>query len=443
VSTHAIDRHRLFILLLAFAFVPAIHAQSDGESMTPERAEEIRNVVQDVRQQPDQQPWQISIEALNTQLLPLRKDQLGNECEAWIGHLQAKMQEIADAKRARSTTEDEAQLTELRTRITELEQHKSALIDRCDAVVGAFEAKGGDAEEYDKYLAAVGGIGLDVSDTGTALMQFRAWLVSEDGGMKWLWAIVKFFAILIAFWILSRIVGAIVKRAVAHVKGTSALLREFLSKLSRKVVMLIGAVVAVGALGVDIGPLVAAIGAAGLVIGFALQGTLSNFASGIMILLYKPYDVGHFIEAGGVTGTVETMTLVSTTLVTPDNQTIIVPNNAVWGGTIKNVTGRSTRRVDMTFGISYSDDIDKAKAVLEDIVASHAMVLKDPAPNIQVTALADSSVNFIVRPWVNTADYWAVYWDMHAEVKRRFDKENIGIPFPQMDVHWHKADAEE
>lgn len=388
-------------------------------------------------------PWQVSIENLNLQLLPLRQEELKAECEKWIGLLEAHTQTLSEWKLARAKETNETSLADIRAKIAAMENEKSALADRCEVVVTAYEAKGGDGEEYDKYLAAVGGIGLDVSDTSTAFMQLKAWLVSEDGGMKWLWATVKFVVTLIAFWILARIVGAIVTRAVAHVRGTSELLRKFLSGLSRKVVMLIGAVVAVSALGVDIGPLVAAIGAAGLVIGFALQGTLSNFASGIMILLYKPYDIGHVIEAGGVAGKVENMTLVSTTLVTPDNQTIVVPNNSVWGGVIKNVTGRSTRRVDMTFGISYADDIDKAKAVLENIVTNHKLVLKDPAPNIQVTALADSSVNFIVRPWVNTADYWTVLWDMNAEVKRRFDKEGIGIPFPQMDVHVHKADDED
>jgi len=391
----------------------------------------------------DTQPWEVSIDDLQLQLLPLRQEDLKAECEKWISLLEAHAQTLSEWKLARNRETDDAVLADLRAKIAAMETEKSALADRCEVVVSAYEFKGGDVEEYDKYLAAVGGIGIDVADTGTALLQLRTWITSEDGGMKWLWAIIKFAVTMLAFWILSRIVGAIIKRAVSTVKGTSELLRKFLSSFARKIVLLIGAVVAVSALGVDIGPLVAAIGAAGLVIGFALQGTLSNFASGIMILLYKPYDVGHFIEAGGVTGTVENMTLVSTTLVTPDNQTIVVPNNSVWGGVIKNVTGRTTRRVDLTFGISYSDDIDKAKAVLEDIVKSHELVLKDPAPNIRVTALADSSVNFICRPWVKTSDYWGVYWDLHAEVKRRFDKEGIGIPFPQMDVHFHKADGAE
>jgi len=390
----------------------------------------------------DASPWTVPIDTITNQLLPLRQAELKEACETWLGHLQAKTQELSDAKLARSVTKDEEELDAIRARITTLEQQKTALVDRCDVVVKSYKAKGGDTSEYDAYLASVGGIGIDVADTGTALMQLQAWLVSADGGMKWMWAIVKFIVIALAFWILARIVSAIVKRAVSSVRGTSALLRSFLSGLSRNIVLLIGAVVAVGTLGVDIGPLVAAIGAAGLVIGFALQGTLSNFASGIMILLYRPFDVGHFIEAGGVTGTVENMTLVSTSLVTPDNQSIIVPNNSVWGGVIKNVTGRPTRRVDMTFGISYASDIDKAKAVLEKLVKGHRLVLKDPPPVIQVTALADSSVNFIVRPWVNTPDYWAVYWDIHAEVKRQFDAAGICIPFPQMDIHMYAMDKE-
>jgi small conductance mechanosensitive channel len=203
--------------------------------------------------------------------------------------------------------------------------------------------------------------------------------------------------------------------------------------------MAIGIVMALAALEVSIGPLLAALGAAGFILAFALQDSLSNFASGLMILFFRPFDTGDVVDAGGVSGTVQSLNLVSTTIKTFDNKTMIVPNNKIWGDIITNASGVTERRVDMEFGIGYDDDMDRAQAILEQIVAAHPKVLKEPAPTIKLSALGESSVNFIVRPWVKTADYWAVFWDITREVKRRFDAEDIGIPYPQQDVHLHLA----
>jgi len=199
--------------------------------------------------------------------------------------------------------------------------------------------------------------------------------------------------------------------------------------------------VALSMLEINIGPLLAAIGAAGFIVGFALQGTLSNFAAGIMILVYRPYDIGDLVDIGGTFGTVEAMTIVSTTLRKLDNQKVIVPNNKIWGDIVTNVTGTSKRRVDMMFGIGYSDDIAKAQKILEEILANHEAILKDPEPVVRVHELGDSSVNFVVRPWVETDNYWDVYWDITRSVKERFDAEGVSIPFPQRDVHLHQLPA--
>jgi small conductance mechanosensitive channel len=215
----------------------------------------------------------------------------------------------------------------------------------------------------------------------------------------------------------------------------SQLLEDFLVGAVRWVVMIVGIVMALAALEVSIGPLLAVVGAAGFVIAFALQDSLSNFASGLMILFFRPFDVGDVVDAGGVSGKVTTMNLVSTTIKTFDNKDMVVPNNKIWQDVITNATGVSTRRVDMEFGIGYDDSIDKAQTILEDIVSEHPKVLKDPQPTIRMNTLADSSVNFICRPWAETADYWDVYWDVTKAVKQRFDAEGIGIPYPQRDVH--------
>jgi small conductance mechanosensitive channel len=199
--------------------------------------------------------------------------------------------------------------------------------------------------------------------------------------------------------------------------------------------MLIGIIIAVAQVGVEVGPVLAGLGIAGFVVGFALQDTLSNFASGLMILVYRPFDVGDAVEAAGVTGKVDQMNLVSTMILTFDNQLLIVPNKQVWGGIIRNITHQDKRRVDMTFGIGYSDDIPKAEKILTEIVTAHEKVLKDPEPVVRLHTLGESSVDFIVRPWSKTDEYWDVYWDVTREVKRRFDEEGISIPFPQRDVH--------
>jgi small conductance mechanosensitive channel len=188
-------------------------------------------------------------------------------------------------------------------------------------------------------------------------------------------------------------------------------------------------------IGINIGPVLALIGAAGLVVGLALQGTLSNFASGVLILIYRPYDINDIIEAGGVSGLVSSMTLVCTTIKTLDNKLITVPNNSVWNDTITNITGSKERRVDLVFGIGYGDDFSKAQKILQNILTNHPLVLAQPEPNVRVHELGDSSVNLICRPWVKTNDYWDVHWDVIETVKREFDAEGISIPFPQRDVH--------
>jgi len=208
----------------------------------------------------------------------------------------------------------------------------------------------------------------------------------------------------------------------------------FITWISR-LVMIFGFVLALSQIGISLGPLLAGLGVAGFVVGFALQDTLSNFASGMMILIYRPYDIGDVVDVGGVFGVVNRMNLVSTTLLTLDNQMIVIPNSKIWGDVIKNVTAQKTRRVDMVFGISYSDDILKAEALFEEILKSHDKILKDPEPIVRLHELGASSVDFIVRPWVLVTDYWDVYWDVTRAVKLKCDAEGISIPFPQRDVH--------
>ena len=175
-------------------------------------------------------------------------------------------------------------------------------------------------------------------------------------------------------------------------------------------------------------------------IGLSLQSSLSNFASGVMLIIFRPFTKGDFVEAGGATGVVDSISIFTTTMTTPDNKEVIVPNGAILGGNITNFSARPTRRVDMVFGISYDDDLKKAKDILTEIIAADDRVLAEPAPVITVGELADSSVNFLVRPWANSGDYWGVLWDTTEAVKLKFDEAGISIPYPQMDVHMNKSE---
>lgn len=255
------------------------------------------------------------------------------------------------------------------------------------------------------------------------------------------WGINIVFALLI--YIIGKIVVGILINLFGKVLSRSKyddMLVDFIKAIMRAILMLFVIVAALDQLGVDTTSMVAIFGAAGLAIGLSLQGSLQNFASGVMLLVFKPFTRGDFIEAGGTSGVVKDIAIFSTVMTTGDNKEIIVPNGAIYGGNITNYSAKETRRVDMIVGIAYDADLKKAKEILIEMVKADERILLDPAPTVAVAELADSSVNFVVRPWVKSADFWGVKFDFNEAVKIRFDKEGIGIPFPQMDVHMHKTD---
>jgi len=227
---------------------------------------------------------------------------------------------------------------------------------------------------------------------------------------------------------------------VMQKQGVDKTLETFICNLVRISLMVVVVIAAIGAIGIQTTSFIAIFGAAGLAVGLALQGSLSNFASGVLIVLFRPYRVGDFIEAAGIAGSVEQVQILTTVLKTGDNKQIIVPNSQIMDSIITNYSANDTRRVDMVVGVSYDDDLDKVRKTLEELLAADERVLPEPAPLIAVSALADSSVNFVVRPWVKAADYWGVMFEMTEAIKKRFDKEGISFPFPQQDVHLYKQD---
>jgi len=233
---------------------------------------------------------------------------------------------------------------------------------------------------------------------------------------------------------LTGLVGKIMTRA-----NMDDMLVNFVRNLVYTILILVVVMASLDQLGVETTSLLAVFGAAGLAIGLALKDSLSNFSSGVMIILFRPFKVGDFIEAGGATGAVEEVRMFATIIRTGDNCQIIVPNGQIYGGTITNYSAKPTRRIDLVFGIGYNDDIAKAKQIINDIMKQDSRILSDPEPAVAMAELADSSVNFNVRPWVKSGDYWPVRSDLLESIKLAFDKNGISIPYPQQDVHMHNA----
>lgn len=316
-------------------------------------------------------------------------------------------------------------------------------------LVNLMNSVGLDTTAYRRQiLGATGGITTDVLDVGIVANIVTEWstalleIVAEEGP-KWIFSLLIFVLVIFVFIQISKLVQRMVRSGLNSERvKISFLLKEMIVSSARNLVVLFGILIALSQLGISLGPLLAGLGIAGFIIGFALQDSLSNFASGMLILLYRPFDVGDVVDSGGVRGKVSEMSLVNTTFLTLDNQKLVVPNNLIWQSVITNVTAQRKRRIDMQFGIAYSDDVEKAQRILQQILEEDETVLDDPEPMVRVHELGESSVNFIVRPWVRTNDYWETYWELNKKVKLRFDKEGISIPFPQRDVHLfeHKSD---
>jgi len=438
---------KLLILIVTITLsVSQIHAADEPEKALPVTTGDVN----------------IPLDQFELKLGHMLSDELFVEADAWLKLLQAdakrvydkkleikikneKIDEVKEANASSSKIEDQkeakdallSELTKLRDIRREKEKKLNAILMEIDERIG-LDDKGLEQDKvrpYRRYLKAVSGISEEITDTKSLMTTATTWLTSDEGGILWLINFVKFISIMFLAFLVSKILGNAVNKAFSMTKSTSQLLKDFIVNIVSKFVMLIGVLMGLSVLGVNMGPVLAFVGAAGFVIAFALQNTLSNFASGLMIMLYRPFDIDDVVDVAGVIGTVRSMTLVTTSVMTADNRLMVIPNNTIWGSIITNVTHSDKRRVDLTVGIGYSENIEKVQKVLEDILSKHPLILKDPEPAVKVHELADSSVNFIVRPWTLTADYWTVYWEITRRIKVRFDEEGISIPFPQRDIH--------
>jgi len=360
-------------------------------------------------------------------------------------YLQMAQDAVLSARASASALPDDNELSARVTVATELVERTADILG---GVVAELDRLGDDTAVFRRQIiTTTGEITPEAFDLSIIRGLFSEWGMSAFEGVRmhgptFALRLLIFLLIVFAFLKLSRVTELIIGRALNRSDSSlSELLKRMTVSVASNLVLALGVLVALSQFGISLGPLLAGLGIAGFIVGFALQDSLANFASGIMILFYRPYDVGDIIEAGGVLGKVNQMSLVNTTINTFDNQRIVVPNSMIWGNTIKNVTAERVRRVDMMFGISYADDIAATEEILRDIVQSHKLVLPEPEPIIKVHELGDSSVNFVVRPWTNTRDYWEVYWDIMRAVKLRFDEAGISIPFPQRDVHLYSDAA--
>ncbi|MGB5427069.1 MAG: mechanosensitive ion channel domain-containing protein [Gammaproteobacteria bacterium] len=262
----------------------------------------------------------------------------------------------------------------------------------------------------------------------------QLWLTVQDLAMDWG---IKALAAL-AIFIIGRWVAKGIRRGVRRMMekgGVDPIIIGFVGSITYIALLAFVVIAALGQLGIQTTSFIAILGAAGLAVGLALQGSLANFAAGFLMIIFRPFKVGDFVEAAGVAGVVKDMQIFTTTMKTGDNKTIIIPNAKISGDNIINYSAEENRRVDMTVGVAYDADLSKVRDVLNDIISKEERILSDPAPQVAVAELADSSVNFIVRVWTKTEDYWAVKFDATETIKNRFDEAGIGIPFPQRDIH--------
>jgi small conductance mechanosensitive channel len=460
-----IGRNTFLVCFTVLFIAGAVDTRAGGDTETVTEVEPDNRAVEAALDMP--------VEVLRLQIKHLSFDQLTEEADRWYTILRLTVRQLNEEKievwfeneklkkvqavasetptiaqeAANLIVEQEAERKEETLRkLSELREKRSQVIDRLNVVLNGLSTKLGrttdDNEQeavlkYRRYVDAVKGIELDVSDTQSTRATVVSWLKSSEGGLRLARHVGEFLAVVTGFWFLSIILSKLVNKAMSLSSSASQIFRKFAADSVRRITFIVGLLLGLVALEVNITPLIAVIGAAGFVIAFALQNTLSNFASGLMIMFYKPFDIDDWVETSEFMGKVSSMTLVTTNVMTADNKLMVVPNNELWGKVITNVTGSSERRVDLVFGIGYDDEIALAERVLAEELAAHPLVLKEPEPVIRVAELADSSVNLICRPWVKTENYWSVYWEITRAVKIRFDVEGITIPFPQRDIHMH------
>ncbi len=414
-------------LIFAVTFISTVSLPYAQEA-SGETPDDLLSRVADVSIPPPQ---------LEILLVPLTADELSETADTWQGHVRSQLEEVARTNLGLLSTEGNKEET-LRTQLSALNEAGVAILDNYNTVLEAWALKGASPEDLkphtDYVLALRAGV-LQTTDLQTLFQGMWDWLFSREGGVGLIFAGFGILAAIFAMMLLARMARRFTQRGLERVPNISRMLKRFVATAVYWAVFGLGILVVLALFGVNVTPLFAVFGGLSFILGFALQETLGNLASGLMIMILKPFDTGDYIQVGGSSGVVDDMSVVSTKMRTFDNQIIVVPNSKIWGDVITNVSASDERRVDLVFGIAYSDNAAKAIEVLTELVAKHRLCLTTPKPEIFVGELGESSVNIFCRPWVKSDDYWIVYWDLTGQAKERFDEVGITIPFPQRDVH--------
>ncbi len=362
-------------------------------------------------------------------------------------YLDLSLDEVNNLRASLTVMPDDAEM-KAKLRVAEIRVRE--VIRMLTANVDELNALGSSTTQYRRQLLTATGTVTTVSmDVHVLVRVLQDWWEGTleffvTNGPNYLFQALLFLAIVFLFYKLADLVRRVVDTALQarHVR-LSRLMQHMIVSIARSMTIGFGVLIALSQFNISIGPMLAGLGIVGFIVGFALQDSLSNFASGLMILFYEPFDVGDSVIAGGVRGRVSSMSLVNTTIRTFDNQSLIIPNNKIWQDVITNITDQHIRRIDMQFGVSYADDIDQVEGILYGLMEADERVLKDPKPRVMVDSFGDSSVNLFCRPWVKTDDYWDVRWDLNKRVKQAFDREGVVIPFPQRDVHLYTQPSSE
>lgn len=456
-----------FVVIFLFALVCSAWAQEDTQEQAVAAPVEqstqpvSRAVIAESTVDPNSLHYALSAEfrgvdlptsELKMMLRPLTKEELEVEMKEWMNLLKQLITEASkvnlEVARLPAEEQESEKATELREKQLENRRHEMILEKHINTVLTALEKKGGDVTDQRLYVNAV----VETKDVTTKsptaqvtalAADFGVWFDSREGGEEFMKNAMRFFTILIAFAIFGKLIAGLTRRIMRRHHRGSVMLRQFIQRTIGLVVVIIGFIVALASVGVHLASMLTAVGAGGVIIGFALQDSISNFWSGIMIMVYKPFDADDFILIDGVKGKVEKMSFLNTTLVTIDNKELVIPNRKAWGNTITNYTARAVRRVDLLFRISYGDDIQRASTLLKEVADAHKLVLAKPEVVTGVQTLSESAVVIFVRPWVKTEDYWPVHWDLTKQVKERFAQEGISIPKPQQEIVMHKVGAED
>ena len=443
----------LLVLLTLSLAAPGIPAQAQ-EAATPDAGAAAAGDTQDATEADAPEGPQldpaltapgVDSDTLALLVMPLTVDELTALADAWLAEAKSRTEDVVDIRLGiRNAEEGSPEIDQLREALSDALASRNAAFENLGVATDSLALKGGDeatVATYRAYRSAILSTETQQTDWQTLLGLGLDWATDIDGGIALAIQVAIVIGSFLGLLIVARIVRGFARRNIKRVPNVSKLLVAFLSGIIYWLTLSIGLLVVLGALGVNITPLFALVGGATFILAFAMQETLSNLAAGVMIILNRPFDEGDYVTVAGTGGTVKAVSIVSTTVTTPDNQVIVIPNSRVWGDVITNVTASTTRRVDLVFGIGYDDSIEAAQRILEDVVAAHPAILSDPAPVVRVNALGASSVDFICRPWVRSEDYWTVLWDLTRQVKEAFDAAGITIPYPQQDMHLHVRDA--